>query len=265
METEKNSIEQIKNLEWERQNEKYKFLRNKDYSIEDYIKENKINLEEAYKKEGDEIIIGCIDEGMKEMGGRIPLAGSGLLFLTEQELLDFIKNRKADVITTHVGCGAALIWARKKNPNISQEDADKLAMKYIQNIATKAGIQYKHIFNEEMARPKEYHNARMVFYNNVKEYYPSRITELPPAFSVERFTMFQPKNAEKRIGLAITIAFNEHGFGEKFTKDEPFIIVCCLNENDNFNEIQNEVNSILDKMEIERQRIKIDYFVVSDK
>ncbi|MBI4653158.1 hypothetical protein HY750_02800 [Candidatus Kuenenbacteria bacterium] len=252
----------LKNKEWEEQNEEYKFLQDKKISLENYIGEKRINLEEGYKKEGDEVVIGCIDSGIEK---RIPLAGSGILFLTEDELLEFIKKRKVDVITSHDGCGAALIWARKKDLNINQEGADKLAMTYIHNIANKAGIKYRYIRADEMKRSQDFQPARMVFYNNIKDYYPSVIKGLPPTFSIERFTLFNVENAKERLKLAIKIAFGDHGFGERFTEKNPFIIACCLNEGDDFDEIKKEVNKILEEMDIKKERIKVDYFIVPIK
>ncbi|MFH1232771.1 MAG: hypothetical protein V1651_02820 [Patescibacteria group bacterium] len=267
----KPEIEEIKNLEWEEQNKKYEFLLNKDYSIRDYIGDKEINLEEGHRKEGESVVIGCIDEGIFR---RIPLAGSGCLFLTREEILGFIEKRKVDIITSHENCGAALVWAKRENPNkdITQEQADELLKNYIADIAKEAKITFKYIIAEEMKRPKEYHPARMIFFNNVKDYYPSGIKKIPLSFSIERFTMHQKDNVKKRLKLAINIAFGDHGFGEKFTKEEPLIIACCLNENDNSEEIKGEINEILNEMENEfkdikniKERIKIDYFFVPAK
>jgi hypothetical protein len=255
-------IEELKNKEWKKQNEEYGFLQKKD-SIKNFIKKNRINLEEGRKKEGDKVSIGCIDEGIKK---KIPLAGSGILFLTEEQVLEFIKKRGVDIITTHDNCGAALIWAREKKPDISQEDADKEAAKYIEMIAKKAGIKYRHISAQNMKRPPEFHSARMIFFNNVKDYFPSVIKGLPPAFSIERFTLFDPENAKKRLKLAIGIALGEHGFKKRFTEKEPLIIACVLNESDDDKEIMQEVDKILDEMgDNFKKRIKVDFFVVPKK
>ena len=270
---EEEKIELIKTVRFEEQNEKYEFLSEKNYPIRSYIENESINLERAYKKEDSLITLGCVDDGLRKLGGIIPLPASGLLFLKENDLIEFIKKRKVDVITTHVGCGAALVWAREKyGLHVTQKRADELAMKYIQFIASKAKIQYRHYFREDMARSQKYHAARMVFLNNVQNrFYPSRIKELPSAFSIERFATLNFKKAEKELELVIKIAFGEEGFGERFTEEKPFIIVCCLNENDNFEEIKQEINGVLDKIKLEnkieniKERTKIDYFIAPAK
>lgn len=256
-------LELSKEIEWEKRNEQIKkILKN---GIAEYIKFLKINLEEGVEKEGVKRKLVCIDERIAG-NGEITLAGAGILF-SKEDLIKFIEDNKIKIIATHDNCGAA----QKKYSDLTQKEADQKAKKYAQEIAKELNIKHEHISINNI-EPKNFHNARTIYFNNVDKFNPAKIKNLPKGFVIEKFINIK-NNAEKELKIAIEIALSYHGFGEKFTKENPLIIVCCLNKNDFPKKVMEENDKLLDEMQKNSQRgiksikekIRIDYFVVPAK
>ncbi|MFH1838427.1 MAG: hypothetical protein ABH808_02965 [Candidatus Kuenenbacteria bacterium] len=260
-------MERMKDLEWEMQNKMINEILDK--GICEYILENNIDLKEGKENEQIERKLGCID-GRINREVEITLAGSGVLLKDKEELEKFIIKNKITIITTHDDCGAAKMKFCS-DLIITQRQADGAAKEYIKGIVKELNEKNNKIRHEHIDRVEpNYHNERVIYFNNVDKFNPTKIKELPSGFVIEKFINIE-NNAKKELSIAICIALGEHGFGKRFTKNEPLIIACCLNKNDSFENIKLEVEKILGEMEIEnkfeniKERIKIDYFVVPDK
>lgn len=161
----------------------------------------------------------CIDEGTP---GGVHLAGAGCLLPREQALA-IVKEANVDGIYSHAGCGAAARAAKEKG--IPPEGVEQLAKDEARALAEAAGVPYLgHIEKRELQRPAETHVARVVYYDGTGHFDPSRSSVLPKGFVVSR--RYLPlEYAKEETNVAISIATGEHGFGNRITAEEPFLVI----------------------------------------
>lgn len=163
--------------------------------------------------------IRCIDEGTP---GGVHLAGSGILLGKERAVKTLIEAG-AEGVYSHAGCGAAKLFASRNN--LDTEMADEYGETWARELAVSLDVPYKgHIAKSQLRRPPELHTARIVYYDGTGELGDAERAGLPRGFVISRrYTDAEYASEEARI--AVSIAFGDHGFGEKFTKEEPLIIV----------------------------------------
>ena len=177
------------------------------------------NLENAF--EGQEHTLCCMDEGVPQ--GDMRSAGSGILTEGAQREEFIAKLRAAGIkdVTSHEGCGAAGLY--RERHGITDRTVDEVAIEQAKKMADELGVPYKgHV--TELTRPAEFHTARVVYVDGTGRFNPSRVTELPAGFVVSARFM-TPEQALSEIQLAMKIAFGEHGFGDKFTQDDPLVVI----------------------------------------
>lgn len=161
----------------------------------------------------------CIDEGTP---GGIHLAGSGILFnLNKEKLKRFVSVAKVDGVYSHKNCGACKLYARMNN--LASSDYDNLGIVWAKELAAQLNVPYKGHINEDLKRPKEFHNARVVYYDGTGSFDYSQVNQLPPGFIISR-RYLDLEYALKELEIAIDIAFGNNGFGERFTVNTPLII-----------------------------------------
>lgn len=182
----------------------------------------------------------CIDEGTPQ--GDMRSAGSGILMEGEDRSI-FLENlKKAGVkeVTSHEGCGAAALY--KEKMGIIDKSVDEVAQEGARRIAEELGVPYKgHI--TELARPKEFHNARVVYVDGTGSFNPSVVEGLPAGFVVSRKFM-TPEQAKTEIAIAMSIAFGDHGFGKKFSEKEPLVVVAIGGNELSAGMMRNEIESL---------------------
>ncbi|MEK7203440.1 MAG: hypothetical protein AAB653_03935 [Patescibacteria group bacterium] len=135
----------------------------------------------------------------------------------------------------------------------------------------KEGYEIKYEFIDKV-EPKNFHNARIIFLNNVDNFNPAKIKKFPQGFVIENFINIED-NTKNELKIAIEIALGDHGFGKNFTEKNPLIIVSCLNKEDSFIKVENRIKGIIEEMrnnpwnkfENIKERIKIDFFIVPAK
>ncbi len=167
--------------------------------------------------------VRCIDEGTP---GGIHIAGSGILLSTKEKKTELkkvvaeLKRAGVDGVYSHEGCGAAKLYAETI---MKEPDKDRgYAIDWAKELSTIIDVPYKgHI--AELARPKEFHNARIIYYDGSGKFDPFKIKEIPDGFIISRYYLDQ-KYSKEELKIAISIALGHHGFGNKFTKDSPLII-----------------------------------------
>ncbi len=167
--------------------------------------------------------VRCIDEGTP---GGIHMAGSGILLSTPEKdaelarIKEELMNAGVDGVYSHEGCGAAALYAETVAHD--PKNAHKYAVEWAEKLAKELGVEYKgHI--TDLARPKEFHNARIAYYDGTGQFDPFKIKEIPDGFIISRYFL-DPTYSKEELAIALSIAMGHHGFGSKFNKDNPFII-----------------------------------------
>ncbi|MDD5566586.1 MAG: hypothetical protein PHH01_00085 [Patescibacteria group bacterium] len=199
----------------------------------------------------------CIDEGTP---GGIRLAGSGIL-LSENEAISVLKNAAVDGIYSHEECGAAKLYAKENNLDPNQ--ADKYGQDWAKKLAKKFNIGYKGFLKiTEMARPSGFHIARVAYYDGTGKFNPDEVKGLPSGFVISR-RYLNREYALKEMGIAISIALSDHGFGELITPAEPFFLVPIGDLNDSkmsLEELTKELQPLTEKYQ---KRVIIDGFAAT--
>ncbi|MBI5793791.1 hypothetical protein HZA87_01750 [Candidatus Uhrbacteria bacterium] len=240
-----------KEHEWLRQQEVISKIL--DHGMEAYVDQIP-DLEQAF--DSNEHTLCCMDEGVAL--GDLRSAGSGILTQGAERAAFIAKLKAAGVkdIMSHEGCGAAGLY--RDRHGITDKTVDEVAIEQTQKIARELGVPYKgHV--TELDRPKEFHNARVVYVDGTGRFNPSRVPGLPQGFVVSARFM-TPEQALSEVQLAIHIAFGEHGFGGKFTQDDPLVVVAIGDSTaSGFSgtDLQRELQTILGE-----KRIRVDQFSV---
>jgi len=174
-------------------------------------------LDEAFKPK--DRTVRCIDEGTP---GGISCAGSGIL-LGVDAAAEVFRRAEVDGVHSHEGCGAARIYAEKSGFDLTNPDI--YGIEFAKRVADALKVPYKgHIASAEMARPKNFHPARVTFYDGIGAFDPSRVKGLPTSFTVDG-RYHEPHQAIEQARLSVKIALGSHGFGERFTPEEPFVLI----------------------------------------
>ncbi len=242
-----------------------------------YFKREFPDLKHAFKTELQCVV--CMDEGTahKDVNGegKFCMAGSGILFPASNEeervkkVAELFIGRGITHLTSHGGCGAAGLAYRRDNPNmkpedVKAEDIENYAKEWVRKVADEMGrmgheAEVSHIAVEEMERPKDFHTARVVYFDGVGGFNPDNERGLPMGFVVERKYLPAEYTAEE-LRVAVNIAFGHHGLGEKFDSPEhPFIVVVFATSQEELEVIKTEVVEILHEDEkYLKGKIKVD-------
>lgn len=221
--------------EWKRQSAELEAILNR--GMQAYA-DNMEGVEAAFETQDHTLC--CIDEGTP--GGDMRSAGSGILVEGEDRVKFLAELKRAGVeeVTSHAGCGAAALYREKMG--ITDKSVDEVAQEGARKIAEELGVPYKgHI--TELARPKEFHNARVVYVDGTGSFNPSVVEGLPAGFVISRRFM-TPEQARAEAGIAISIAFGDHGFGKKFTEKEPLVVVTIGGEALSVEHLQQELQGL---------------------
>lgn len=205
-----------KGLEWAKQEKTIEQI--VEFGMEAYAKRFS-DISSAF--EGKNHTLCCMDEGTPM--GDMRSAGSGIL-TDGDEREAFIASLKAagvKGVKSHTGCGAAALYRDKHS--ITDKTVDEVAIEQAKRMAHELGVEYAgHI--TDLQRPAEFHNARVVYVDGTGKFSPNKVKNLPPGFVISRRYM-KPEQALSEVRLATQIAFSQHGFGEKFTQDNPLVVI----------------------------------------
>lgn len=224
----------------------------------------------------------CMDEGTahKDINGEMKFAigGSGILYPANNEserlekVAKILIERGVTNITSHGGCGAAGLAYRRDFPDVNAHEnlaekiedyakawSDKLADK-IRELGHAA--ERTRILAEDMERPVEFHNARVVYFDGVGGFNPNKEIGLPMGFVIERAYLPAEYSAEE-LKIAANIAFGHHGFGELFSQDNPFVIIAMARTAGEADNLKKEIADTLAENEnYKNGKIMIDGIVV---
>ena len=190
------------------------------------------DLERHKPAEENHKCICCMDE-------RTPFgihsAGSGIL-LSDKDFEKYFKESGADSISSHQGCGAAKIYAKKMG---LEGDSDIIGKEWAEKKAQEMGVPHLHLTVE-----KPFHFARVCYYDATGKFNYEGIQGLPEGFVVGR--KFMSKEASlAEAGVAKNIIFGDHGFGEELlTKETPFLFVAIANTKSEMETLKNELEEL---------------------
>jgi len=193
------------------------------------------NLNEAF--EGCDNCVRCVDEGTP---GGVHSAGSGIL-RDENEVIESFKKAGVKKITSHDGCGAAAYYAKLND--LDSTKSDEYGKEWSQKIATALDIPYEHIDASDMNRSIEFHNARISYYDGTGKFDYSKVEGLPPGFIISRNIQSLDVSLEE-VGISQQIALGDHGFGELFSQDNPFLIVAIAESEEALAELKEELSNL---------------------
>ena len=228
----KNEIQEEKIAIFEEQ--KKIFQKIKDGGFEKYAN--------SLEKIGDyfilkDIAVRCIDEGTPE---GLHSAGSGIL-RDKAEVASAFKKAGVTEITSHDGCGAAKLYAKAKG--LDESKADEYGKQWSEEIAKELGIPYRHIPAEEMQRPKEFHIARVAYYDGTGTFNFGDGKTFPPGFIISRKIQSE-QDSLAEAGVTLDIAFGDHGFGSLITETDPFIFVVIGKDKEDMELIKKELRNL---------------------
>jgi hypothetical protein len=173
----------------------------------------------------------CMDDRVVETGTNgVYSAGSGILIKDNgkkrEAFIAEMRNAGVTEITTHEGCGAVALYAKRegKTPEEAQEDARAWA----KELAAELHGGYR----GELPVSPEFHIAQVLYYDMTGRFNPGNAPTLfPPGFVVSRKYM-PAYDAKAQTEVGIAIAKGDHGYGNRFGlfKDRFAIVVVAENK-----------------------------------
>ena len=283
-------IEILKDKQWEAQDDL--MIELNDSGAQEFFSLEKISeLSSAFLEEKEHC--RCIDEGTVHMNNQkdsLFIAGSGILFPAgsyDERLVKVAKlflKQEVQTVTSHEGCGAAgIAWntlTESEKAELQQEgvnDSDQYGKKWSMDLQAKMNelkddnmkdIKHEYIFNREMSRSKEFHNARTVYFDLTGEFNPGKLGDVVPKGFVVDYGDVVSSNEDNEVQnypfaelrVTFSIAFGDHGFGNRFTKDNPFIVVIISSSEKELEVIKERIES-KELPEEHKDNIKVDGFV----
>jgi hypothetical protein len=184
-----------------------------------------------------DIYVRCIDDGTP---GGIHLAGSGIL-REKRELTRIFKENGVSGITSHDGCSAALLYAQRNG--LDETESDKIAKKWSETIARELGIDHRHIDFSEMQRPRDFHIARVVYYDGTGKFDYKDGQFFPPGFIISR-NIQNALSALEETNLGMAISFGKYGFGKLISSAHPFSLIAIGNDEEETTALKKELRGI---------------------
>lgn len=160
-----------------------------------------------------ELEVCCIDGRLTQ--GNLAIAGSGCLYEQPSEALNFAKqtalNNGAQIvgITSHEHCGAA---------GMKQIDAQQ----HSETLSQQVNIPFMGHLSVDLP---EFHDEVAAYYSGTNSLGLQHLKGLPRGFRLSRRYYPSADAAVFEAEVAINIAFGDHGLGNRFTPENPFIIV----------------------------------------
>jgi len=242
-------IEELISIEWEKNTD----LRNKLYTAGAQLTFSDLpTFATAFEADPTNLPILCIDEGCAGVGTH--MAGSGCM-IAEDELITELKAAGITEFTTHENCGA---WGLT-HPEITDPKEKESAVKsWGESIAKKLGIPHRYIPEEEMDRPADFHNAFYAVYDLTGKFNSKAVDGMPSGF------ITSPKffsSAKADLELAVKIATGDHGFGKRFTTENPFVLIGIIPSGEDAEISKEQIQKDLEEVQqkFDQGIVKIDF------
>ena len=131
----------------------------------------------------------------------------------------------------------------REQQGITDKSVDEVAQEEARKMADELGVPYKgHI--TKLTRPANLHNARVVYVDGTGSFNPSTVEGLPPGFVISRRFM-TPQQARTETSIAMSIAFGDHGFGRKFSPQEPLMLIAVGGDTVTAQQLQEELEGLI--------------------
>lgn len=186
-------------------------------------------------------VCGCSDGRIHDH--RLARAGQGILVGVAGMIESFKKMDEVGQlggtleITSHAGCGAAKIVCdqlKAKGELPADYAPDQLGVKFAQDLteAAKAAfpdkqVAYRHIEAEAM---DAFHGERAIYFDLTGRIDPQAASDLPMGFVFTRLDPVPAETTKQELAALCGIALGDHGFGQRFSIENPFRIVVSAND-----------------------------------
>lgn len=196
---------------------------------------------------------GRLDEKAKEGSVFVRDGGSGIL--REAEGIDKVAEGyvKAALelgvstirLTSHGDCGAwGLSGKNQAEGEKYYNDLRAMIAKKVEEAGLPIEVVLEHIPNDESNKEGKGlclpHIERGAYYAYVLSFNPQATEGLPAGFVISR-EHFAPEYAVANAAIAIKIAFGGHGFGKRFTTEQPFLLVAVADSEEKLVEAKKEL------------------------
>lgn len=167
----------------------------------------------------DTLTVCCVDGRLHD--GNVGIAGCGCLLDNPGEEISFIQSRAAALhkrqvlVSSHEGCGAAAI--KQIDPRHFSEQLSRAT-----------GAPYAGHFS---VSPFEFHDEVAVYYCGTETIGLQHFPGMPRGFRVSRAYYPTAEMALSDVQVCMQIAFGQHGFGNRFTDEKPFLLIAVGNGN----------------------------------
>lgn len=190
--------------------------------------------------------IDCSD-GRVLGGAKIGIAGSGML-LPSEERAKFIAAYKGKIkkVTAHHDCGAARIKYNSLDEKLGT-DSDDYGKLYCQKLADDLGAEYD--FVDEAHLDNEYHNEVVIVLDQTAQFDSTNFEGFPPHFVCTGAGLgFSDDYMTIELKTLAGIAAGDHGFGERFTEDNPLHVIVAADDKDQLQRWQMVAKAALENM-----------------
>lgn len=243
--------------EWARTFELSRGAREKGFGV--HVGENAEQVKRVF--EDAPVCVCCMDERVAGRQNGISIGGSGILIkddpVKRAEFIQALKARGITKVYLHEGCGAVRgVYAGAKN--ISAEQAEAEALAWAKELETELGGDGT--IETLPVVPREFHNAQCAYIAFTENFNVQAAGDtLPPGFVISG-TAVGIEHVAAQASVAVSIAFGSHGFGDRFTRENPFVIVIVANNESDVARITE--NPVLQGLVAENNgRVKLDSFI----
>lgn len=183
--------------------------------------EHEGRLREAMQAPDHEMV--CSDERVR---GKNKVAGSLILMEDQSAAINTLHTLGVHSLTTHEGCGAALLAAIAAGVDIHDPQAVYAFMRErTASLAQAAGVEMgRHITSAEMMGDPDYHDAIALYYLAHNFDLTNFRDVLPSGFGTSRGAV-SAQYAMTEAEILTGIAFGNHGFGPTRFGENPFRLV----------------------------------------
>lgn len=145
-----------------------------------------------------------------------------------------------------------------KNLPAGVTTADEFGKYHAKKLAHDLSADYRHIEAEEMTG--EIHNERALYFDSTGKFNPGILKEMPVGFISSSPKFALPDDyCQKELSALCGIALGSHGFGDKFTKENPFYIIVSAGSEEDLTKLKRAAKLTAEKFE---GRIAVDGFIV---
>jgi len=224
------------------------------------------NLRQAFAAGNERVT--CIDAGvvMAPSGkSGLALAGSGILFPARSweerlaRVADLCLAAGVREVTSHEGCGAAALAYERAGRPAEHATSDLYGQAWSRSLQERIGSRhgrpaaYRHIAAGEMARPMAFHDCRVTWLDCTGRFVPGHLSgQLPQGYLIDRGDVIRHAvTAEERsypiaeLAISIGLALDAAGFGERFTPEEPFLVVVVADGEEGWAVLESELDDVV--------------------